>query len=103
MAAFQIPTYTDPFYTLGVELDGASYSLDFRYSEREAVWYLAVSSGEGDLLASGIKLVCFYPLLRGRTDPRLPKGTLMVHATGDDSPPGLEDLGEGGRCVLLYG
>lgn len=84
-------------------LDGVPYLLQFTYSERADVWYLAILTEEGDAIRYGVKLVCGWPLLRKVADPRKPPGVLFVWtANNDDSPPGLLDLAPGGRCTLIY-
>ena len=52
----------------------------------------------------GLKLVANWPLLRHyHHDPRVPPGEFFVmDLTGDRTPPGLDDLGEGKRCELTY-
>lgn len=95
---------TDPslyFWSQTTEMDGTSYVLEFRYNEREQVYYLMVSLTDGTLLAQGIKLVSNYPLLQGYNDERMPLGELWAVASGpDDSPAALGDLG--GRVSLVY-
>lgn len=103
MSVQVIPTDTDPFYTQETSLDGVRYSLEFRYSQREKVWYLSIGLPDGTELASGIKVVCNFSLLKYRADVRLPPGLLVaVSSTPDDSPPGLDELGEDARVSLIY-
>lgn len=101
-----IPTESDePFFTQETTLDGVRYLLDFRYSQRERVFYLAIAlaSAPDEILAGGIKIVCNFPLLKYRADVRLPPGLLAAVAeTTNDAPPDLGELGEGRRVVLTY-
>lgn len=104
--AFSIPTSPDqPFYTQETTLDGVRYLLDFRYSQRARVWYLAIALADNpsEWLAGGIKIVCNYPLLRYCADVRLPRGILVALTDStDDTPPDLGELGEGKRVTLTY-
>jgi hypothetical protein len=104
MTAQIIVTGADPFYSQETTLEGVRYLLDFAYSQREHVWRLSISlAADGTELASGIKLLCGRDFCKYRTDVRLPPGKLVVLPNGtDDTPPDLEELGEGRRCELVY-
>jgi len=102
---FTIPTFSDPFYTITVGLDGRDYLFEFRYNQRENTWNLSIFDTAGTALTRGVKVVCAIPLLRHQQThtPELPQGLLMAIPSGtDDSPPGLEDFGEGKRVELMY-
>lgn len=103
MAVLRIPTTNDPFSVQRTDLEGKEYVLLFDYSQREGVWYLTIKDVTETPLASGIKLVCNWPLTYRLPNPGLPPGDLIVISkTTDDSPPGIDDLLEGGRCELTY-
>ncbi len=96
-------TFEDPFYSMTSALDGADYLFEFRYSQREDAWYFSVSLTDGTALVSGVKVVCNRDLLSRFADSRLPAGMLVAASNGEDeSPPGLEELGEGKRVELIY-
>lgn len=99
----EIPLPLDtPLFTMTVLLDGRSYILQLDYCEREFRWYLNVSTMEGAKLASGIKVIADWPLLRQCVDERLPPGILMsadVSGAGGE-PPEFADLGR--RVKLWY-
>lgn len=99
-----IPTFSDPFYEIVTAIEGVDYILDFRYNQREDCWYVDIKTIDDEDLAKGLKLVCNWPLLHQlHYETRLPTGELMVTTdTNDDSPPGLEDMVEDGRCRLVY-
>lgn len=100
MAYQLIPLAVDtPLYSLRVTLDGQEYVLEFDYAERENRWYLSVSDVNENTLATGIKLVSNWPLLRQRVDPALPPGDLFAFDPVEGDAPGFLDLG---RSVLLY-
>lgn len=105
MAVFVIPTFTDPFYTMTVALEGRDYVFEFRYNQREDVWYFSIGLPDGTTIAAGLKVVCRREFLHRIADVRLPRGTLLAVSNElplDESPPGLEELGEGRRVQLIY-
>lgn len=99
----EIPLPVDvPLFTMGITLDGREYSLLFDYCEREFRWYLSVSLADGTPLASGIKVIADWPILRQKVDGRLPPGILTtadVSGSGGE-PPAFSDLGR--RVKLWY-
>lgn len=101
-----IPTTTGrPYYQQRTRLDGREYVLRFAWNQREARWYLTIADDEDTVLLAGRKLLSNWPLLRHyhAADARLPPGELMVvDLTGDNVPPGLDDLAIGARCELTY-
>lgn len=105
MATLFVPTTPGlPFYTQKTRLDGVDYILEFRYNQREDRWYLSISDSEEIPILTGLKLVCNWPLLHSyQYDPRVPPGELMaIDLSGDDTPPGLNELGDGLRVQLTY-
>jgi len=105
VATLTIPTTPGvPFYKQKTRLDGVDYILWFRYSQREDRWYLSIyDAGETPILL-GLKLVLNWPLLQAyRYNPLLPPGEIVAMGlTTDDSPPGLNELGEAQRVQLTY-
>lgn len=99
----EIPLPVDtPLFTMSVILDGQSYNLQLDYCEREFRWYLSILTIDGIRLASGIKVIADWPLLRQAVDERLPPGILMsadVSGSGGESPE-FADLGR--RVKLWY-
>lgn len=99
----EIPVATDtPLYTQRVTLDGIEYVLKFDWNDRENRWYLSLYDVSETPLATGIKIVSNWPLLRRFTSANMPPGSLMA---ADLSPQGGEspmyaDLGV--RVKLLY-
>jgi hypothetical protein len=103
MTAQVVPTGNDPFYSQTTTLDGVPYLLEFSYNQREDCWYLLLSTNDGDAIYGSVKLVCNWPLFAICADPQLPPGQFVVaSSTTDLSPPGLQDLVDGGRCQLVY-
>jgi hypothetical protein len=105
MAVLLVPTTPGaPYHSQKTRLDGRDYVLRFAFNERENRWHLSILDDEERPILLGLKLVANWPLLRHyRWDPRVPPGELMVlDLTGDRTPPGLDELGEGLRCELTY-
>ena len=100
-----IPTFTDPFYTITVGLDGRDYVMEFRYNQRGDYWTFSMFDTAGTALIRGVKVVCSIPLLRHMQlfTPALPQGLLMAVANGDNTDaPGLLELGQDKRVTLYY-
>ena len=99
-----IPTDTNlSFWQQITTLDGTDFQLEFRYNQREDVYYLSISLTDGTALATGIKLVSNYRLLQAYSSSLMPPGELIAVASGaDDSPAGLGELGLGQRVELTY-
>lgn len=97
------PDGTTPFATQTTTLEGTPYLLYFTYSQREDRWYLLLSTVDGDPIYGAVKLVPNWPLFDQCQDTRRPTGQwLVLSNSSDDSPPGLNELAPGARCVLCY-
>jgi hypothetical protein len=104
--ATAIVTFPDvPNYSITTTLDGVTYQLQFRLSDREACFYVDLSLNDGTLLVGGVKVVCSVSLFgRYRYNPLVPQGHVMCipPTGGSDEPPNLGELGIGRRCFLAY-
>lgn len=90
-------------YTITTTLEGAVYLLTFDYNQRADAWYMSIATEESEDIYDGIKVLANWPLLRRCSDSRRPPGELFAYSTtSDTSPPGLNDLAPGGRCILIY-
>jgi hypothetical protein len=100
--AVTLPLRTDlPHYEFDVTLEGAVYTLEFRWSARESAWFASIFTETGDPIARSCKVLPGWPLFVRVRDPRMPLGALVpVDTTGDHVAPGLNDLG--GRVQVLY-
>ncbi len=88
-------------YTIQVTLDGATYTLEFRYSGREDCYYLSVMTEDDSPLMMGCKVVANYPLANRITDPRKWPGALFaLDTSGAHKDPAYQDLGD--RVQLIY-
>jgi hypothetical protein len=97
-----IPTRSDlPFFDLQTELEGVTYTLQFRWNVRASRWFLDVLDAEGaKVLVASVKLVADYPLAIYRSD-RQPRGCFFAADTGGGGvDPGINDLGK--RVQLYY-
>lgn len=100
--ALTIPIEVDaPHFQVQMELEGVSYTLTFRWNERDTAWYLTLGDGEGVELVTS-KVVIDLPLFgRRRSVAGRPPGTFVaVDTTGAGRDAGYEDLGD--RVQLLY-
>lgn len=80
-------------FTQTVSLDGSAYQLTFAWNNRAQSWNLDVAAGDGEPIASGLRVSVGWPLLRRCVHARRPPGELMaIDATGGGDP-GRDDLG----------
>lgn len=95
---------SEPFLTQTTALDGVEYTLRFRYNQRQRRYFLDIGSKEGAMYATGAALVIGWPLFTKSRDSRMPRGVLIIVASGADTwtSPALGELGPGKRCELLY-
>lgn len=92
-------------WTQVTALDGVSFVLGFRWSQRDGHWLLDLADAEGSPIKVGMLLATGALLLGGLTDTRRPLGELAaIDTTGaNDLDPGFSDLGSpGARFVLMY-
>lgn len=101
MAIWRIPTRAYPTYTQTSDLDGETFSLRFRWSQRAACWHLDVHTLDGVPVVLSVRLVVNFPLLRRVVNDVRPPGELIVaDLTGPGEEPTLEDFGT--RFALFY-
>ena len=102
MATRRIPLIASyPDFTQQCELDGATYTLHFRWNQRAEHWHFDLSTVDGVPIWSGMKLVTGFPLLRGCIHAARPPGDFYVIDLQDlDAEPTFEDLGS--RFALMY-
>lgn len=89
-----------PLWSMNVGLDGTQYTLLFDWHAREGRWFLTVSI-PGLSIATGVKIIADFPLLRRAASRYAPKGVLVAADTsGRGIPPTLDDFGL--RVRLTY-
>lgn len=102
-APIEIPVAVDtPLYTERVTLDGQEYVLKLDWNDRENRWYLSIYAIDLTPLATGIKVVANWPLLRRFTNAGIPPGVLVatdLSPMGGESPTYSE---LGARVRLTY-
>lgn len=59
-----LPLYNDPDYNYTVNLQGNSYTLDFKYNERVGLYYLSLYTADNIPVAVGVGLVPLYPIMQ---------------------------------------
>lgn len=89
-----------PHYEFSVVLDGVTYVLEFRWSTREACWYLDVKTEAAEVLIAGLKVVIDFPLGRRGANRQPPGCFLAIDLSGERVNPTLDDLGK--RVILTY-
>lgn len=89
-----------------VELGGVPYVLKLRYSQREDRFYVSIYDSTGDrMLLGGVKVVCDFPIVRGRAIDFAGELIAQSNEAADRSPPGFGELGssdDGARVQLFY-
>lgn len=93
------PNQTD--YSMRVALDGATFTLRFRWNTRESAWYMDISDEIDVPIYMGLKIVINNPLGVRCRDPRRPKGFFLAgDTTKRGKDPAIADLGD--RVQLYY-
>jgi hypothetical protein len=89
------------YHDIQVTLEGENYTLEFRWNERIAAWFITVLDAEAEnILLGSVRVVCSWPLWAYRAE-RLPRGLFFaVDTAGNNEDPGLNDFGD--RVQLLY-
>ena len=86
------------------QLEGVEYLLRFQWMSREGAWYLGIYDQDENPLATWIKVVVQWDLLRRRRvrEPRLPQGLLTAIDTSGQmlDPQTADELGQ--RVRLRY-
>lgn len=103
-----------PFFDLGAELDGVTYTLQVRWNPRAAAFFLTVYDEPGEnVLLGDARMVADYPLYSHRVDRQPPGALVVVDTSGAGEDPSAEVLVDpdnnpsfvstfGSRHVLLY-
>ncbi len=89
------------FYDFDVELEGITYTFEFRWNVRAQAWHMSILDRLGNHLITGRRIVLEFPLTFQSVNPDLPPGVFYaVDTSGLQTPPGENDFGT--RVVLLY-
>jgi hypothetical protein len=95
--AYEVPTFVDQSdYTLTTSLDGATYGLRLRWSDRAECWLLTLTTAAGAPVVQARPCVGGVPLIAGLA-PLSPPGQLTI--IGGD--PRRYDWGSRSKLVYL--
>lgn len=101
----EIPLPRDvPHSIQRLSLDGRVYSLELAWNMRAEGWYLSLIDAEGEPIASGLRLVPNWPLLRySKWRDACPPGELVAQDDASGAPIGYDDIGgDNPRVTLVY-
>lgn len=92
------------FFKLNVTLENVSYTLEFRWNERDSFWYMSVLNSDATLIyLAGHRLVADWGIGRSHVD-RTPPGLFVLRDTarpiGTGEEAGFDDFGN--RHQLYY-
>lgn len=80
-------------FSFPCELSGVTYLFTFRWNDREQVWHLLLSDGDGDAIASCAVLLN-VAMFAGVADDRAPPGYFFaIDLDGAGTDPAYTDLG----------
>lgn len=83
------------------ELDDVTYQMRLRWNPRTEGWFLTLMDGDGNAIASSIRVVVGWPLLSHVRGTVRPPGELVaIDTSGTDTEAGRDDLGK--RVQLTY-
>jgi hypothetical protein len=85
-----IPTFADKSanWVETIQLEGVSYQLGFRWSDRLSSWLATIATTDGEIIRENCALRPNWPLFRSAVDDRMPPGLFLVLRMNDSE----EDL-----------
>ena len=90
-----------PFFEQQTVLDAVTYTLRFRWNNREGAWYLSILDEASEtMLLADMKIVVPWPLNAYRSGNPMPGALIAFDSEGLDQDPALTDLGI--RVKLYY-
>ncbi len=101
-----LPLLTDlgvtPRYRFQCELEGATYTFELIYNDRDDVWYIQIGDGQANFLAGSQRVVLGTSLFgRYKNTAGMPPGMFVcVDTSSQSSDAGLADLGS--RVQIWY-
>jgi hypothetical protein len=103
--AVALPLLTDlgatPHYSFQCELDGATFTFEFIWNDRDGAWYMQVGDGEENLLVGATRVVLGTLFTARVRNSALFTGQLQAKDTsGQNIDAGIEDLGS--RVQIWY-
>ena len=102
MSTLVLPFRSDvDSYDFEVDLEGRSYTIDVRWSDRASLWFFSLFDATGALLASNRAIVLNSRIEGNGVDSRKPPGPFLAIDTGGSGiDPGHDDLGS--RVLVVY-
>lgn len=82
MNYIELPLFSDPSYFYFINLEGASYKVEFYFVERSRSWVFDLSYADGTPIVLGERVVQNYPMLFNHTTPL--SGAFFLIPIGDD-------------------
>lgn len=89
-----------PNYILVTSMDNSQYSISVKWNTRYQNWIMDIATQDGDPIVYGLQLTLGVRLLHGHTDPRLPKGDIVVVAMQQDTDITRDNLGS--DCLVVF-
>lgn len=90
----------DPHFTVQVQLDGSSYTLELEWLDAVGAWFVSLLNPAAEPVLSGLKVVVDWPITWRHRTRGVPPGQLIFQADADSAPPGRLELGA--RVKLYY-
>lgn len=102
MALLELPVRSDlKAYSFKIDLDGAIYTLSFRFNQRMQRWFMDIATEDEIELINGIELLTDVILNNQYVVNGAPPGFFICEdTTGESKIAGVDDLGNDVR--LLY-
>lgn len=102
MATLNLPVRSDvKSYTFTIDLNGATFTLRFRYNERGGIWFMDVADAQDNGIVNGVPVQTNVDLLSQTIKESLPDGLFIpIDETGNERDAGENDLGN--DIILLF-
>lgn len=96
-----LPHYSMQVVLESIERESVTYTLEFRWNDREGSWYMDLKTEDETPILSSVKVVVNFFLAARVNVANRPRGRFIAYdTTGQDLNPGLNDLGD--RVVLVF-
>lgn len=100
--ALNIPFIAKYSFRYQISIEGVSYIFAYKWMERSKSFYLTITTFDGTVVQSNIKLITRVPLIT-RNKALAPSGNLFLIRNGDNLPPITKDsIGVDSEYSLVY-
>ncbi len=102
MSVQELPLRADfKAYNFQIDLDGKTYTLNFRFNTRLNIWVMDIADAVGVILLGGLAIYTDVPLSdQYLSDPDIPPGRFIpIDETGANRDAGSDDLGNDVKVV----